>query len=188
MRALALVALFAMAVFASPVIVVHKQVSETNVLVGTEVVVTTTAINIGDTAAIDFVLQDGEIKKEATLEPQANVTIVTTIPAPQLGNLQLAAATATWTGEDRTTAFRATSNEVREEERDEKRHAMELGPRGFVNVITGSEYERLNSRYIKETILYILFVAVVVGFPFGVYRQKQVQVDFHLKESRKKKE
>ncbi len=172
----------------APLIVIHKSVAETDVLLGSTFEVTTTALNIGEDPAFDFTLRDGDNAKDvAVLESQGNVSITTTLSASDLGNLEIPIATASWAAaagsEER---FRATSNVVREEERDEKRHATELGPRGFVNVVTATEYERINSRFIKETILYILFAAIVISLPFGIYRQKQVQVDFHLKEARKK--
>jgi hypothetical protein len=149
------------------------------VLHGGELRITTTAHNVGDEPATDFVLEDqGETKKVASFGPGENVTITSTVTAHTLGNLDLANAVATWAVADETTRRRATSNQVREEERDEKRHATEVGPRGFVNVVT--------SRFIKETILFTVFALVIVGFPFGVYRQKKVQVELHLKEARKK--
>lgn len=173
---------------AAPIIVLHKSVSENNVLLGTDVTISTTAINIGDESAFDFHMVDGDASKEvAVLEAQANVTVVTTIKANELGNLIVKPATASWAlSAGANERLRATSNEVREEERDEKRHATELGPRGYINVITASEYSRINSRFIQETVLYLLFAGAIILFPFGVYRQKQIQVDFHLKEARKK--
>jgi hypothetical protein len=185
-RVLFAFAALVLAAVAAPVIVIHTQVSEPSVLHGTEVKITTTASNVGDEPANDFILEHFETKTVESLGENQNVTIVHTISAANLGALEIPKATATWAVADESVRRRATGNEVREEERDEKRHAIELGPRGFVNVIGSTEYDRLNSRFIKETILYIIFAAVVVGFPFGVYRQKQVQVEFHLKESRKK--
>jgi hypothetical protein len=187
MRVVVFVALLAVAAFAAPVIIVHKEVSEPHVLHGGELRITTTAHNVGDEPATDFVLEDqSETKKVASFGPGENVTITSTVTAHTLGNLDLASAVATWAVADETTRRRATSNQVREEERDEKRHATEVGPRGFVNVVTSSEYERITSRFIKETILFTVFALVIVGFPFGVYRQKKVQVELHLKEARKK--
>ena len=187
MRAVVLVAVLAAAALASPMIVVHKTVSEANVLVGGNVAVTTVAMNIGDEPATDFVLEDaGEKKSVAALAPQENVTIESTLTATALGELEVPVATATWAGADASSRLRATSNVVREEERDEKKHAVELGPRGFVNVVTATEYERLNSRYIKETIAYALFAATIVALPYAFYRSSLAQVDALLKEARKK--
>lgn len=188
MRVVFIAALLTCLALGAPTIVIIKSVPESNVELGGVVTVTTTAINVGDAPAFDFNLRDGETSKDlASLEPQANVTFVTTLTASALGNLEIPLATASWAAaagsEER---FRATSTQVREEERDEKKHATELGPRGFVNVVTAAEYARINSRYIVETVLYVLFAAVIIGFPFGVYRSKQREVDFFVKEARKK--
>jgi hypothetical protein len=185
MRRVAIFALLAAAAFAAPLIAVHKEVSEVNALLGSQVAVTVTAVNVGDEPVSEVELRDGDAQKSVdTLAPGQNLTLTSTVEAANLGNLDVGFATASWAeGEGRG---RAVSNQVREEERDEKKHAQELGPRGFINVVTPAEYERLNTRYIKETILFVVFAAVIAGFPFGVYRQSLMQVDFHLKESRKK--
>ena len=186
MRAVVVAACLVAAVCAAPMVMIHKEVSEANVVLGGKVSITTTAINLGDEPANDFILEDaGKQETVESLLPQANVSITSTMDAANLGNLVIPSATATWAGEGNERA-RATSNVVREEERNEKRHAQELGPRGFINVVTAGEYERINSKYIKETILYLIFAGVVVGLPFVVFRQSQAQVDFHIKEDKKK--
>lgn len=185
MRTIVLVALAVSVAFAAPLIMINKEASESHVLLGSKVTFTTTAVNVGDEAVSDFILEDGGEKQSvAALAPGENVTITTTVDAAALGELAVPVATATWG--DANARQRATSNKVREEERNEKRHATELGPRGLVEVLTSAAYERRNARYIKESIVYLIFAAIVVLFPYGVYRQSQLQVDFLLKESRKK--
>ena len=200
----ALLVLFAVVVFAddhedadedadeivgSPLIVIHKTISEPHVKVNGEVKVTTVLSNQGDAAAFNVVLKDKDHEKKAdALAAGESLEITYTVAAGnKVRKITVAHASATYNAKkDAKEMLKATSNQVREEERDEKKHAQEMGPRGFVSIVSDDEYERLTTRHIKEMILFAIFAAIAAGFPFMVYRQKQMQVDLHLRESRKK--
>lgn len=191
MRSILVASLLACLVFAqaeNAFIVIHKTVSESTALLGSEVKVDVIAWNKGTGSAFNFRLEDDTHAKEVpVLAANENVTLTYALKAANLGQLEVSQASATWTAsEESSDKLKAFSNVIREEERDETKHATEMSERGFVDVVTADVYERLNTRYIKETILYAFFALLSVGFPFSIYRQKQVQVDFHLKESRKK--
>ena len=172
----------------APVIVIQKSVAETHVKVGGTIGVSVILSNEGDAPAFNVALKDGTNTKAAEqLAAGEKIEISYALPAEKIQKKTIGYATATYTGaKDDKDSLTATSNQIREEERDEKKHATEMGPRGFVAVVSADEYERLTTRHYVETFLFVVFAAVSAGFPFFVYKQKQQQVDLHLRESRKK--
>ena len=175
-----------------PIIVVRKTVSEGNVVLGGSVKVKTILNNWGNSDAFDVTLTDnapsGQKEKKADkIGAQDTLEIEYEIPASELGRLPIGQAKASYkVSADATEKLSAVSNVVREEERDERKHAQEEGERGFVNVVTAAQYERINTKYIKETIVYAIFATILIVFPFMVYKQKAAAVEAHLRECRKK--
>jgi uncharacterized repeat protein (TIGR01451 family) len=175
---------------AKPYLVAHKEVSEGATVVGAEVKFTVTITNNGDSPAFDVQLVDkspsGEDQTKAVekLEPQQAITLEYTWKATKLGEVQVPAAKATFL-EDQSSTTRSTSisNLINEHERE----SFEFGSKGELQVVTGSEYERLHTRYVKETIGYFLVAAVPVLFPLYMYRTKQAQVDHLLRDAKRSK-
>lgn len=176
----------------APLLVIHKTVSESNVVLGGSVKVKTTVFNWGSAEAFDVEVTDntptGQKEKKAdVLKGEDTLVIEYEVPAAELGRLSIGQAKATYLGsKDGAEKLTAVSNVVREEERDEKKHAQDEGERGFVNVVTAAQYEKLNTRYIKETVVFLIYAAILVVFPFMVYKQKSAAVEAHLRECRKK--
>ena len=177
----------------APMLVTHKTVSESNVVLGGELKVHVMVKHIAGGVAYDVQLTDNspdgqKSKQVAELKADESIEIDYVITPKELGQLTISQAKATYLAEkDGSTRLTSVSNVVREEERDERRHAQTEGERGFVNVLTSAQYEKLNTKYIKETILYLISSGLLVVFPYFVYRQKLVQVETHLRECRKQK-
>jgi hypothetical protein len=175
---------------ATPLIVIHKTVSEANVKVGADVLVKVLLTNEGDASAFNVEFNGGgkaNTKSAAELEAGKSLEIEYKVATTKIEKKTIGLATATYLAKkDDKETLSATSNLVGEELRDETKMNFDISPRGFVNVVSDAEYDRLTTRYIVETIFYSIFAAVACGFPFVAYKQKQMQVDMHLRESRKK--
>ena len=181
---------------AAPFLVVTKSVSEYFVVAGDKVDVTVTVTNFGDAPAFDVVITDaqtgGEASKEKKLEKLEvgeSESLNYTTTTKTLGDFEVKRAEVTYAlavGDQNV--LKATSNTIREEE------AYYLGEnkgdailnRGTITVVTREQYDRLHTKYIKETIGYLFVGAISVLFPFFMYRTKQNQVDQLIRQAKKK--
>ena len=193
-KVLAVCVLLTLAVYAEtkakPLLVIHKEVSEGYAVVGSEVKFKVTVTNQGENPAFDVQLVDkdpsGEDQTKAvdTLEAQQSLTLEYVFRPSVLGDVNIGAARATYLEEQGASArSTALSNLINEHDRQE----FDVAARGELHVVTSTEYERIHTRYIKETIGYLFAAAVPVLFPFYMYRSKQAQVDHLLREARRAK-
>jgi preprotein translocase subunit SecG len=178
-----------------PIILVHKDVSEGNTVPGKAVTVTVTVINVGSANAYNLELTDKapfvdeQTVKRETLEPFANFSHEYKVTPQSIGHTALPQAEVSYAATDAAdaTKIRATSNEVREEIRDEKMSQVDVGERGFINVVTPDEYERMTSTHWIEYSLYGIFCALVIGLPYFHARAKDKQIRQLFKEAKKSK-
>lgn len=177
-----------------PLLVVSKTVSNKMVLKGGAIDVTVTVINFGSAAAYNVKLSDdvtdGETKTKEVdvLDSLENITLTYSVTPANYGAFAVPVATVTYSidaaGASQLTAL---SNEVLEEEFVFQGETVDdMAGRGTVQVATSDEYERANTKYIKESIAYLVLAGVLVLFPFYTYRTKQDQVDYLIRNSRKK--
>ena len=193
MRTLFLVAVLALVAFADskakPFLVVHKEVSEAVVVPGADAKFTVTVTNQGENPAFDVQLVDqvpqGEEQTKAveTLAPSESLKLEYTFSPKELGQINVEAAKVTYLEEkDSTSRYTAISNLINEHDRE----AFDVASNGEFSVVTPTEYERLHTRYVKETIGYLCAALVPIAFPFFMYRTKQGQVDHLLREAKRK--
>ena len=175
------------------VVFVHKDVSELDTVPGKSVTVTVTAKNVGTASAFDLVLTDkapfteDQTKKVDELAPGDNLTISYTITPQSLGHTDLPQAEASFANAaGATDRVKAISNEVREELRDEKQSQVEVTERGFVNVVTQEEYEKINATKWKEYILFAIIAAIAVLVPYYQSRNINRQISILVKEAKRK--
>ncbi len=180
---------------AAPFLVVTKAVSEYYVVVGNTFDVKVTVTNHGDAPAFDVSIVDSQgsepAKKHSVekLETGESAFLNYTTVAKALGDLDISRAEVTYTlSVGDSNVLKATSNTIREEE------AYFLGEtkgdaitnRGTITIVTSEQYDRLHTKYIKETIGYLFVGAISVLFPFFMYRTKQNQVDQLIRQAKKK--
>ena len=175
------------------VVYVHKDVSELDTVPGKSVTVTVTAKNVGTASAFDLVLTDkapfteDQTKKVDELAPGDNLTISYTITPQSLGHTDLPQAEASFANAaGATDRVKAISNEVREELRDEKQSQVEVTERGFVNVVTQEEYEKINATKWKEYILFAIIASIAVLVPYYQSRNINRQISILVKEAKRK--
>ncbi len=175
-----------------PVLYIHKDVSEFNTFPGQSVTVTVTAKNVGTASAYDVVLNDkapfaeSQSKKVDELLPGENITIEYKVTPQSLGHTALPQAEATFSNAKGGAVTKAISNEVREEIRDEKTSQVEVTERGYINVVTPEEYERINSTKWKEYIFYLIIAAIAVVMPYKQSRDLGRQITILIRESKRK--
>lgn len=203
MRALAVVAVVvlmaAAAVFADeekplPFVLLSKSVSSKVVVLGEKVDVTVVVTNFGQVPVYDVQVSDkvtgGETRTQTieVLNAFENTTITYSVVPSEFGNFRVSAAEATYAlvaGESAT--HRVVSNSIREEDNEYRGEDFDdLSTRGFVSVVTREQYDRMHTKYIRESIAYLFIGAITVVFPFMMYRTKQSQVDFLIRQSKKK--
>lgn len=179
----------------TPYIMVTKSVSETDVIVSKPVTVTVSAINIGQGAAFDVSIVDShplgsesQTKSAPKLEQGENITLTYVFIPTELGTLHVRPATVTYlTAEGETNTESALSNFINENEelyRGEMDESTSV--RGLVAVMTQDKYDALHASKILEIIVYGIFCAIVVVFPYYLYKAKQSQVETLLREAKKK--
>lgn len=180
----------------APFIVVTKTVSEYYVVVGESVEVSIQVTNYGEGPAFDLVVSDpqggqtpAKENKVEKLEAGSSFYMNYTTVAGVLGDMAVQKAEVTYTLQSGDlTQLKATSNTIREEEAyflGENRGDAILN-RGTISVVTREAYDRLHTKYIKETIGYLFVGAISVLFPFFMYRTKQNQVDQLIRQAKKK--
>lgn len=200
MRVLILAALLLAVVAAAdkketPYITVTKSVSETDVIVSKPVTVTVTAFNLGQGPAYDVSIVDShplgsesQTKSVPKLEHGENVTLTYVIIPTELGALSVRPATVTYlTAEGETSTESALSNFINENQ-ELYRGELDETPsvRGLVAVMTQDEYDALHATKIVEVIVYAVFCAIVIVFPYTLFKSKQSQVETLLREAKKK--
>lgn len=177
-----------------PFLVVSKTVNNKMVIKGGSVDVTVTVLNYGSGPAFNVKLTDdvtdgdSKTKEVEALQPLENITLTYTVTPTQYGGFAVPVAVVTYTVEASATAqLFAYSNQLLEEEFVfQGEQVDDLSGRGQVFVATNDEYERANTKYIKESIAYLVLAGILVLFPFYTYRTKQDQVDYLIRMSRKK--
>ena len=178
----------------SPLLVVKKTVSENNVVLNEKLDVVVTVTNFGQSPAFDVQITDispttPQTKEIESLGFNESLSLSYVITPDTLGPLHIGAAEVTYLAQQGDEMrMKATSNLIREEDgiyRGEQDETPDY--RGTVHVVTRDEYERINTKYIKETAAYLFLGAVPIFFPFFLYRTKQNQVDHLLREIRKKR-
>lgn len=173
-----------------PFLVLHKEVSEDAVVVGGELTVTVSVTNFGQSPAFDVQIVDisptgGEQTKAVErLDFNQTESVRYTVRATSIGVLKIGTAEASYLAQQGDESrLKATSNLVREEQRDETGNSR---VKGTVDVVSASQYDRLHTRYIRETIGYLVLASVPVLFPFFIYTTKSAEVDLLLRESKRK--
>lgn len=179
----------------SPFVVIHKTASSQHVIVGSELKLVVTATNFGQSPAFDVKLTDispvdGSVKSKSAdkLEFNETVTLEYVVSPDTLGPLSVGPAEATFKSQPGDEAsYKASSNTVFEETyrfrgaEDETNDLVRA-----IRVVTAAEFDKINTRHIKEFAAYLVLGAIPVFFPFFVYRTKQSQVDHLLREAKKK--
>jgi len=175
------------------VVYVHKDVSELDTIPGKSVTVTVTAKNVGTASAFDVVLNDkapfteDQSKKIDELAPGDNLTITYQLTPQSLGHTDLPQAEASFANAaGASDRVKALSNEVREELRDEKQSQVEVTERGFINVVTPEEYEKINATKWKEYILFTIIAAIAVLVPYYQSRNINRQISILVREAKRK--
>lgn len=177
-----------------PILIVHKDVSETDTVPGTAVTVTLTVFNIGTASAFDVKLTDkapfegDQTASIAELEVGSNLTHTYVVTPKTIGRTALPIAEVTYkaSSDAKAETLKAVSNEVREELRDDKLvGTMEVGERGFINVVTPEEYERMHTKHYKEYIIYAVFCAIAIYLPYSQGKAVQKKISTLIREARK---
>lgn len=202
MRALVVVAAVLLACVAAqpedskaiPFLVVSKSVSSKMVVLGEKIDVTVTVTNFGQATVSKIVISDKVNGEEKTKEIESlafleNATLTYSVTPQELGSFAISQAEVSYIvqGDETAASLRAVSNTIFEEDnvfRGEEHDDMK--GRGVVLVLTRESYDRLNTKYIRESIAYLFIGAITVLFPFFMYRTKQNQVDYLIRQSKKK--
>ncbi|CUG91110.1 membrane-associated protein, putative [Bodo saltans] len=177
-----------------PFVLLSKSVSSKVVVLGEKVDVTVVVTNFGQVPVYDVVVTDkvtgGDARTQTieVLNAFENSTITYSVVPNDFGNFRVAPAEATYAlvaGE--TATHRVVSNLIREEDNEYRGEDVDdSSTRGFVSVVTREQYDRMHTKYIRESIAYLFLGAITVVFPFMMYRTKQSQVDFLIRQSKKK--
>jgi len=175
-----------------PLLAVEKTVKDYYVVKGDSIAVSLVITNYGASPAFNLQISDGDrtgVLNVDVLAPGANWTTNYTIPTSTIGDIPLPRAKVQYqTSPDDKAQLQAASNELREEEAyhvDRRRSSTPELLRGVVSVVTRERYDRMHTKYIKESIAYLVIGAVSVLFPFLVYRTKQNQVDLLIRQRKK---
>ena len=150
-----------------PFLVVSKTVSNKMVIKGGSVDITVTVFNYGSGPAYNVKLTDdvteaeSKTKEVEALEPLENVTLTYTVTPSQYGSFAVPVAVVTYAVEASATAqLFAYSNQLLEEEFVfQGEQVDDLSGRGQVFVATSDGYERANTKYVKESIAYLVWLA-----------------------------
>lgn len=177
-----------------PFVVVSKAVSSKVVVLGDKIDVTVTVTNYGQAPVYDVVITDkvtggeAQTKNVEVLNFLENATLSYSVTPTTFGSFVVPTAEATYALQAGETAtYRAVSNAVREEDFTYRGEEFDdVNGRGVVSVVTRDVYDRMHTKYIRESIAYLFIGAITVVFPFFMYRTKQNQVDYLIRQSKKK--
>lgn len=177
-----------------PFVIVSKTVGNKMVVKGGAVEVSVVVFNYGSAAAYNVKITDdvteGEAKTKSVdvLEPLENITLTYTVTPTKYGGFEVPVAVVTYTLEASASAqLFAYSNQVLEENFVfQGEDVDDLSGRGQVFVATNDEYDRANTKYVKESIAYLVLAGILILFPYYTFRTKQDQVDYLIRMSRKK--
>ena len=178
-----------------PFLVVTKEFSDRNAILGEQLTVTVVVGNYGQSPAFDVQILDKEPIGDAfqsksidKLNFGDNATLTYSVTPLILGTLTVGAAEVQYAVQQgQPSTYKAYSNLVREEEvfyRGEQDEESTI--RGTVPVLTRDEYDKLHSMRIRELTVYVLLGAASVFFPFFMFQTRQNQIDSLVREAKKK--
>lgn len=203
MRAFAVVVVVALLATASvfaqeeksfPFVMLSKSVNTKVLVLGEKVDVTVAITNFGQVPVYDVQITDkvtggdARTKTIEVLNAFENATLTYSVVPSEYGQFAVPAAEATYAlAAGESAAHRVVSNSIREEDNVFRGEEFDdASTRGVVSVVTREQYDRMHTKYIRESIAYLFIGAITVVFPFMMYRTKQSQVDYLIRQSKKK--
>lgn len=177
-----------------PFVMLSKSVNAKVVVLGEKVDVTVAITNFGQVPVYDVLITDkvtggdARTKTIEILNAFENATLTYSVVPSEYGLFTVPAAEATYAlAAGESASHRVVSNSIREEDNVFRGEDIDdASTRGVVSVVTREQYDRMHTKYIRESIAYLFIGAITVVFPFMMYRTKQSQVDYLIRQSKKK--
>lgn len=185
----------------TPLLIVNKALTASEIIIGETIKVTITITNVGRSPAFNVELDDetwggangkNSVQYQVTgvktaslgkITPGGKATHSYSVTLTELGPVVLDPAKVTFTAEEGDSAkvFTAYSTRV-----NEGLEGQLIDKRSVVSVLTAAEYDRKYSAHVKEWIFFLILLGVPLGIPLYIYFLRTKELDALERDAKKR--